>query len=258
MATVTVRLYGALNDFVPAVRRHAALGCTFAGTRAVKDLVEGLGVPHTEIDLLLVNGEVVGFAHPVRDGDRVAAYPRFEGLDLGETPRLIPGEPAEPAFVADVHLGRLAAYLRLAGFDTAYDRHLSDAEIVDLAAGSDRTVLTRDVGLLMHRRVSRGYFVRDTQPARQLVEVLQRFDLPARAAPFSRCLPCNGRLRPASRGEVEPLLPGRTRDLYRSFQRCGTCGRIYWQGSHHARMQRLLEAAFAAAERRLSRGSVLG
>jgi hypothetical protein len=249
MATVTVRLYGALNDFVPATRRHAALGCTFAGTRSVKDLIEGLGVPHPEIDLVLVNGEVVGFAHLVHDGDRVAAYPLFERLDLGGVPRLVQPEPADPRFVADVHLGRLVAYLRLAGFDTGYDRRWTDVEIVDQAAAEDRTVLTRDVGLLMHRRVGRGYFVRETQPARQLVEVLRRFDLPARAAPFTRCLPCNGPLRPASKAEVEPLLPGHTRDLYRTFQRCAACGRVYWEGSHHARMTRLLETAFLAAER---------
>jgi uncharacterized protein with PIN domain/sulfur carrier protein ThiS len=237
-----------LNDFLPVANRQAALGCTFRGTRSVKDLLEGLGVPHPEVDLALVNGDAVDLAHLVRDGDRVAAYPLFERLDLGGVPRLVPPQPAAPRFVADVHLGRLVAYLRLAGFDTDYDRSRTDAEIVGLAEADDRTVLTRDVGLLMHGRVSRGYFVRETQPGRQLVEVLRRFDLPARAAPFSRCLRCNGPLRPASPREVEPLLPGRTREVYASFWRCTACGRVYWQGSHYARMRTLLETAFAAAE----------
>lgn len=142
----------------------------------------------------------------------------------------------------------MAAYLRLTGFDTEHRPGLTDEEIVDIAEAADRTVLTRDVGLLRHRRVRRGYFVRQTQPARQLVEVLRRFDLPARAAPFTRCLPCNALLRPASRREVEPLLAERTREIYSNFWRCDACGRVYWQGSHHSRMSALLQAAFAAAE----------
>jgi hypothetical protein len=247
MATVTVRLYGALNDFVRAAHRRAALTCTFRGSRSVKDLLEALGVPHPEIDLVLVNGDVVGFAHPVRDGDHVAAYPVFEQLDIGDVPHLVEPEPAEPRFVADVHLGRLTAYLRLAGFDTDYHRNRGDREIVDIAEAADRTVLTRDVGLLMHRRVRRGYFVRTTRPSRQLVEVLRRYDLPPRAAPFTRCLPCNALLRRTSAREAEPLLPPRTRELFHRFWRCDVCGRVYWEGSHHARMRTLLEAAFAAA-----------
>lgn len=254
MATVTVRLYGALNDFVRVAHRRAALTCSFRGTRSVKDLLEALGVPHPEIDLVLVNGDAVGFAQLVGDGDRVAAYPVFEHLELGDVPHLVEPEPASPRFVADVHLGRLTAYLRLAGFDTDYHPGRDDAEIVDIAEAADRTVLTRDVGLLMHRRVRRGYFVRETRPARQLVEVLRRYDLPARAAPFTRCLPCNALLRAASLREVEPLLPPRTRELYRRFWRCDNCGRVYWEGSHHARMQTLLEAAFAAASLQAPQG----
>lgn len=248
MATVTVRLYGALNDFLRPGHRQSALACEFRGTRSAKDVLEGLGVPHPEIALVLVNGDAVGFAHPVRDGDRVAAYPVFGHLAPQGSPSLVEPEPAEPRFVADVHLGRLAAYLRLAGFDTDYASCRTDAEIVEIAEAADRTVLTRDVGLLRHGRVRRGYFVRETRPARQLVEVLRRYDLAARASPFSRCLACNHRLRPASRPEVEPLLPGRTADLYSRFWRCDRCGRVFWQGSHYARLRTLLEVAFAAAD----------
>jgi uncharacterized protein with PIN domain len=249
MPSVSVRVYGALGDFLPRPRRHATLVCSFEGGRSVKDLVEQLGVPHPEIDLLVVNGEPVGFAHHVRDGDRVAVYPRFDAIDVGAGARLAPPARDGERFVADVHLGRLAAYLRLAGFDTAYRTDYADHEMAAISAGEDRTVLTRDIGLLKHRLIARGCFLRSTQPARQLVEVLRRFDLARAAAPFTRCLRCNASLTVVSKALVEHLLPPRTRESYREFARCPGCERVYWQGSHYIRMRRLIDAALAAASR---------
>jgi hypothetical protein len=249
VTSASLRFYGTLNDFLPASHRQVTLACTFAGSRSVKDLVEAIGVPHPEIDLLVVNGRPVDFTYLVRDGDRLAVYPPFRVLDLGGGCGLAPPPQAEPRFVADVHLGRLTAYLRLAGVDVAYRNDSPDEDLVAISASGDRTLLTRDVGLLKHRLVRRGYFVRETAPARQLVEVLRRFDLAALAAPFSRCLRCNDVLQVVTPDRVQHLLPERTRALYRDFRRCPGCGRVYWQGSHHARMRLLLETAFAAAER---------
>jgi uncharacterized protein len=276
--SVSVRFYGELNDFLPAAHRQATLVCGLENSSSVKDLVEALGVPHPEIELLVVNGRTVDFACRVRDGDRVAAYPPFQTLDLDADARLGPPAQIEPRFVADVHLGRLAAYLRLAGLDTVYRNDYRDDEIVAASASEDRTLLTRDVGVLKHRMVTRGYFVRETRPARQLVEVLRRFDLawgsapdpgsvasgdpcaprrslagapcaprPTRPVPFTRCLRCNGRLQPVPKDEVEHLLPPRTREHYRDFSRCPACARIYWQGSHYAQMKLFLDKAFAVA-----------
>jgi uncharacterized protein len=245
--SVSVRFYGELNDFLPAAHRQATLVCGLESSASVKDLVEALGVPHPEIDLLVVNGRTVDFACRVRDGDRVAAYPPFRALDLDADARLGPPAQIEPRFVADVHLGRLAAYLRLAGLDTVYRNDYRDDEIVATSASEDRTLLTRDVGVLKHRMVTRGYFVRETRPARQLVEVLRRFDLVTRARPFTRCLRCNGRLQAVPKDEVEHLLPPRTREHYREFSRCPACDRIYWQGSHYTQMKLFLDKAFAVA-----------
>jgi uncharacterized protein with PIN domain len=247
--SASVRFYGSLNDFLPAARRQATLVCGFESSPSVKDFVEALGVPHPEIDLLVVDGESVEFSYRVRDGDRVAAYPPIRAFDLGNGVRLQPPPQAEPRFIADVHLGRLAAYLRLAGFDTKYRNDYSDDELVAISASEDRVLLTRDVGVLKHRRVMRGYFLRETQPARQLVEVLRRFDLVTGAAPFTRCLCCNGRLRLVASNRVEHLLPARTREYYCEFCQCATCGRIYWQGSHYSSMRLFIETAFAAATR---------
>lgn len=138
-----------------------------------------------EIDLIVVNGRPVDFGYAVANDDRIAVYPRFRSFDVDEAVRVGPAGEAEPRFVCDVHLGRLAAYLRVAGFDTQYRNDYSDRELVAISAGEQRTLLTRDVGVLKHRSVMRGYFVRRTQPAQQLVEVLQAFDLVERAAPFT-------------------------------------------------------------------------
>ena len=243
MATTFVRLYGELNVFLPPSRRQATLVCKLVSAATVKDLVEALGVPHTEIDHLVVNGRAVDFACVVRGGERVAAYPPFRGVEVGGALRLSPPPQADPPFVADVHLGRLAAYLRLAGFDVAYRNDFRDPELVEISAAEDRTLLTRDVGVLKHRAVRRGYYVRDTLPGRQLVEVLRRFGLAERVAPFTRCMRCNRRLERAPKGEVLEALPPRVREQHEEFSRCPGCSRVFWAGSHHARMRRFLEAA---------------
>jgi len=247
--SASVRFYGSLNDFLPAARRQSTLICAFNSSPSVKDLVEALGVPHPEIDLLIVDGQSVDFSYRLRDGDRVAVYPLIRAFDVGDTVRLRPPPQTEPRFIADVHLGRLAAYLRLAGFDTKYRNDYPDGEIVAISASEDRVLLTRDVGVLKHGIVMRGYFLRETQPARQLVEVLRDFDLGTGAAPFTRCLRCNSRLHVVAKNCVQHLLPARTRECYREFSRCPTCSRIYWQGSHYSRMRLFIETAFAATMR---------
>jgi uncharacterized protein with PIN domain len=247
VALASFRFYGELNDFLPPARKQATLVCALKRSASVKDVVEALGVPHPEIDLLIVNGRPIDFTYQVRDGDRIAAYPPFRTFDLGEADRLAPPLQVEPRFVADVHLGRLTAYLRFAGFDTTYRNDFPDHEIVAISAAEDCTLLTRDVGILKHRLVRRGYFVRETLPARQLVEVLRRFNLVTRAAPFSRCVRCNSPLQVVPKDRIEHLLPDRTREHYVEFSRCPACARIYWQGSHYTRMQVFLDTAFAAA-----------
>jgi len=249
--SVAVRFYGALNDFLPVARRQTTLECVLNGSSSVKDLVEALGVPHPEIDLIAVNGRPVDFACRLSDGDRIAVYPQFRSIDPGNDVRLGPPHRAL-RFVADVHLGRLAAYLRLAGFDTAYRNDCRDEEIVAISASEDRTVLTRDLGLLKHRAITRGYFVRETMPVRQLVEVMRRFEVVQPVAPFSRCLSCNTRLIEIAKHRVEHLLPARTREHYQEFRQCPACDRVYWRGSHYTKMSRLLDAAFHAARVRVT------
>ena len=201
------RFYAELNDFLPRRQRFLTLVRRFDGEISVKDAIEAAGVPHTEVDLVIANGESVDFTYRVRDGDRIAVYPMFEALDIAPIASVRPEPLREPRFFADVHLGRLARYLRVLGFDTAYERDCDDAPLAARAAREHRIVLTRDGGLLKRNVVTHGMFVHAQQPRAQLLEVARRLQLRARFKPFSRCLECNGTLAAVSRQDVAALVP---------------------------------------------------
>ena len=241
MAYAVVRFYAELNDFLPPARRQAPVVAPCAERASVKDLIEALGVPHPEVDLVVVDGEPVDFSYLVRDGDRIGVYPPFTTLDVTPLARVRPAPLPEPRFVLDTHLGKLAAYLRMLGFDTRYRNDADDEELARVAGGEQRILLTRDLGLLKRRAVIHGYFVRETDPWRQVVEVLRRFDLFGALAPLQRCLHCNGLLAPVDKGRVLDRLPPRTRQYYDEFRLCEGCDRVYWPGSHYQRMLRSIE-----------------
>jgi uncharacterized protein len=242
----TLRFYAELNDFLPPDRRFVAFTHRWQGRASVKDVVEALGVPHAEVDLLLINGESVDFARLVADGDRIAVYPVFEALDIGPVTRVRPEPLRDLRFVLDVHLGRLARLLRLAGFDSAYRNTAGDEELAETARAEGRVLLTRDHGLLKRRAVTHGYAVRETSPRRQLAEVARRFDLHRTARPFTRCMRCNGTLDRADPQAVAPEVPPRSRAHYDAFLRCSACRRVYWKGSHYRSLELLLETALGA------------
>ena len=250
MATVHLRFYAELQDCLPAARGGRARGGfdhAFGGQVSVKDMLESLGVPHAELDLILASGDSVDFSYRVRDGDRISVYPRFESIDVGPILRVRPRPLPILRFVLDVHLGKLASFLRLLGFDSLYRRDFEDESLARLSNTERRILLTRDQGLLKRSQVSYGYWIRETNPRLQLIEVVRRFGLEDSLEPFSRCLRCNERLRPVSREEVASRLLPRTREHYRKFRWCPQCDRIYWKGSHHGRMQDLLEEVVASA-----------
>lgn len=239
MAQIVLRFYAELNDFLPYHRRQVEFIYPCQEFAAVKDTIEAAGIPHTEVDLILVNGVSVDFRHPLRDGDRVSVYPVFEALDIAPLLRLRPEPLRVMRFVLDVHLGRLAAALRLLGFDSLYRSDASDAELAETSVREHRILLTRDRGLLKRRCVTRGYCVRSSDPRLQAREVVLRFDLARQAAPFHRCLRCNGLLAPVSRESVFAELPPGVRGLDTTFQRCEVCRQVYWPGSHYTALQNL-------------------
>ncbi len=247
MPQAQFRFYEELNDFLPPPKRKVTFTHEWRGTASVKDHIESLGVPHTEVDLILVNGESVDFSYRPKDGDRISVYPMFESLDITPVQRLRPRPLREPRFVLDGHLGRLAAYLRLLGFDTLWRNDFDDETLIQFSQQEERALLTRDQGLLKRKMVTRGYWVRSTVPREQAREVLERFDLRRNVAPFTRCLVCNGMLRSAPFEEVkEQLLPGTAR-AYREFWRCDQCAKVYWKGSHYRRMEALVREVLSEA-----------
>jgi uncharacterized protein with PIN domain len=242
-------VYASLNDFLPARQRQVTWTHVVNGHPSVKDLIESAGVPHPEVDLILVNGLSVAFDYRVRSADRIVVFPRFRTVDVGPLTRVRPHALPQLRFVADVHLGKLARYLRLIGLDTAYRADADDAALAEIAEREGRILLTRDVGLLKRRQVIHGYFLRETRTPQQLVEVLRRF-APPDVRPFSRCLRCNHLLQEVEKSSVDAALLPRTREHYERFQACRGCGRVYWKGSHWERLTRAIEAARDEAARR--------
>jgi uncharacterized protein with PIN domain len=247
MQRVLVRFYAELNDFVVPERRGRDSEFQFYVTPAVKDLIEGCGVPHTEVDLVLVNGCSAGFDHRLRNGDRVSVYPVFEAIDIGPVGKVRPEPLRETRFVLDVHLGKLAGYLRMFGFDAAWSNDADDAELAARSKQERRILLTRDRGLLKRSLVTHGHFVRETEPRRQLADVVRRFDLAGQVRPLTRCLECNCELETLDRDEAGAAIPPKVRERYSRFQRCHGCGRMYWEGSHHDRMLTFIDAVLEEA-----------
>jgi uncharacterized protein len=243
MALARFRFYEELNDFLPKAQRKVEFAQTFSGRRSVKDLIESMGVPHAEIDVILVNGESVGFDRIVDDGDRVSVYPMFEALDVTPLLRLRERPLRDPRFALDVPLGTLTRYLRLCGFDAWYRNDATDAALASLAARERRVLLTRDRALLKRSIVSHGYFVRSAQPREQLREVSARLQLGRLVRPFRLCIRCNGELRAVEKERVLDRLEPATRRRYEEFRECASCGWLYWRGSHVRRMEALIELA---------------
>jgi uncharacterized protein with PIN domain len=242
MARASFRFYEELNDFLPAARRRVEFEHHFERRTSVKDMIESFGVPHPEIELILVNGESVDFSYIVGDGDRISVYPVFERLDVSPLIRLREAPLRDPRFVVDCNLGRLARYLRLLGFDSLYDNAFTDDAVAAVSQQQGRIVLTRDRRLLQRRIITHGLFVRAEHPRAQVREVLRRLDLYALCRPYTRCVRCNGVLKPVAKSAVDHRLQPKTRRYYDHFLLCTRCGQIYWQGSHHARSRRLLNS----------------
>jgi uncharacterized protein with PIN domain/sulfur carrier protein ThiS len=246
MVTATFRFYEELNEFLAPAHRRQAFEAPCARGATVKHMIEALGVPHTEVELVLVNGESVTFDRLLRNGDRVAVYPRFEALDISPLLRLREHPLRVTRFVADAHLGGLARLLRLTGFDTLYDNHFEDREIEAVARRDGRIVLTRDRELLKHRGITHGCYVHALEPARQLAELFERLDLARSARPFSLCLQCNSPLREIAKAQVEARLPPSVRTRHQRFSTCDSCGRIFWEGSHWRRMRAQVDALLSS------------
>lgn len=240
--TATFRFYEELNDFLARPLRRCTFSCVCARDATTKHMIEALGVPHTEVELIIVNGESVGFGRVIADGDRIAVYPKFEALDISPLLRVRERPLRAVRFIADAHLGGLAQLLRLAGFDTLYDNHFADAEIEALATAQERIVLTRDRELLKRRTITHGCYVRALKPQVQLREVMDRLDLASSARPFALCLSCNAPLRRIDKAQAMGRAPEGVLERHSQFVTCDVCRRVFWEGSHWKRMRTLIDS----------------
>jgi uncharacterized protein with PIN domain len=242
---IEFRFYEELNDFLPPALRKRSFEHHAAAHASVKHAIEALGVPHTEVELVLVNGVSVGFAHRLRDHDRVSVYPKFEALDISPLLRVRATALRETRFIADAHLGRLARYLRFLGYDTLYRNAWQDVELVAIAQREHRIVLTRDRALLMRREVTHGCFVHPVAPLAQLRQVVERTTLDTSGARPRRCMLCNLPLESVDADAVRERVPAGTRSQHRQFWTCPGCDRVYWRGSHWHRLLATMQRALA-------------
>jgi uncharacterized protein with PIN domain len=247
MAQGTIRFYAELNDYLSSAKRHKELRWQASCPRSIREVLRAFAVPPTEVDLVIVEGRSVDLSYRPREGERISVFPVFESMDVSPIQRIRRRPLRRTRFVLDSHLGRLAKYLRLLGFDSLYRNDYDDPQLVAIAAAERRILLSRDRGLLERRAVTHGHRVRATAPRHQLLEVLHRFDLGGSATPFTRCLSCNGRLRPVPKEAVLERLPPLTRRHYDEFALCPSCDRVLWKGSHYRRMRQFVAAVLRAA-----------
>ncbi len=241
MPNATFRFYEELNDFLPPPRRKTDFEAQFTDRRSIKDMIEALGVPHTEVDLILVNGESVDFKYILREGDRISVYPVFESLNIEDVTRLRKMPLRTTRFIADINIGDVVKYMRAMGFDVYFDTSLSPGEIIKISQKEKRTILTRSRNLLKFSEVTHGIFLHKGTTAEQIKRVVDYLNITDNVRPFSRCLSCNGLLKEISKEEIKDRVPPKARRLFNRYTYCRACDKVYWRGTHFARMKRVID-----------------
>lgn len=250
MINVYLQFYESLNDFLRPDKRNIEFNYEFKHRRSVKDLIETIGIPHTEIDLIIINNASVNFSYQVTNGEHIHIYPAdsrlIDNTNISHFLHLQPAPLKHPEFILDVHLGKLARNLRMLGFDCLYKNNYQDTELTNISVNEKRILLTCDLKLLMRRQIVYGYFVRSRDPQQQLIETLYRFKLFNRLKPFSRCMQCNAEIQGVDKQDIESLLLEDTSKYYNEFYQCAACSKIYWKGSHYRNMLREIDRIIRA------------
>jgi len=238
---IYIRLFAGLNYFVPEPLKQKNIRLTVFGKPSVKDVNESIGVPHTEFEMVTLNGEPTEIDKHVEENDQLVVYPPFCQLPINESDVSQNMELFPFRFVLDVHLGKLAAMLRLLGFNSVYNNKLQDNEIIEIAITENRIILSRDLGIFKHSKVKRGYFPRSQDPKIQIKEVVDRYGLNEYVKPFSRCIKCNGELMPIDKALIQHKIQEKTNLYYKEFYTCKNCNNTYWKGSHYDNMKELVQ-----------------
>lgn len=235
-----IRFFSELNDFLPEKKKYMQLLIELNRQSSVKDIIESFGIPHTEVELIIIKGISLDFSYIVKNDDFISVYPKFESLDIRSILKIRKTPLRKIKFVLDQHLGKLSRYLRLYGCDSLYRKDFSDVELAEISSTSNRILLTRDIGLLKRSKVTHGYWIRSSIPREQLIEIIQRFDLKKEYNLFSRCIVCNGTITDVNKEEIIALIPKKIALYYSTFYRCTECKKIYWRGSHYDNMNKFM------------------
>jgi hypothetical protein len=244
----TFRFYEELNDFLPKHRRKTDFEATFKGKRSIKDMIEALGVPHTEIDLILVNGNSVDFNYILQDEDRVSVYPVFESLNITDVTLLRKIPLRRNKFIADINLGDIVKYMRVLGLDLYYDPLLSTREIIEISKRENRVILTKSRKLLKFKDVSHGIFIRPGTTTEQIRRIIYYLDIKDKIKPFSRCLRCNTLLDIVLKEKILDRIPSKTKEFCDEYLQCQSCDKIYWKGTHFINMKKVVRQILDQAE----------
>jgi uncharacterized protein len=236
----TFRFYAELNDFLPEHHKQKAFVYNFKTPVTVGETIESFGVPLSEIDLILINGHAVQLNAKLKEGDYISVYPVFESMDISPVTKVHKKPLRHTMFILDAHLGKLAKYLRMLGFDTLYRNDFKDEEIIDIAKKEERIILTRDKLLLKSKDVSHGYYVRAVDKHEQLQEVVHKFDLSHQLKSFTRCMTCNAGLIPKTKNEIIDKINRETAQVFNEFFYCPDCDKVFWKGSHFERMEKYI------------------
>ncbi len=241
MKTVHLRFYEELNDFLPLDKRKIRFSHSFKNHPSIKDMVESLGIPHTQVDFILSNNTAVDFNYIVQNGDDISVYPVFESLNIQNISKLRPIPLRQIKFIADVHLGKLARYLRMLGFDTLYQNSYTSNQIRSISKSEKRIILSRSRELLKIKDITHGYCILSTDPKKQLKLILNRFDLTKNIKPFSRCMICNTNLKSVSKEKIIDRIPKKVKEWQKEFKICPNCNKIYWKGTHYESMMKFID-----------------
>ena len=242
---IVVRCYEELNDYLPREQRKVAFTHVVAMDTPAAVLLHDLGIPAEKVEMILVNGASVGLGHRLQDGDRISVYPVFESFDISEQLRVRAHPLREPRFVLDAHLGKLAAYLRMLGFDSLYKNDFKDRVLMALSRNKGRILLSKDQDLVYKSGLTRVYEVKAQRPRSQLTEVVERFDLYRGIQPFQRCMLCNALLETAHKSDVAGRVPRLVLQTHDAFRICPACNKVYWAGTHHQHMHRFIHDLLA-------------
>jgi uncharacterized protein with PIN domain len=236
----TFRVYAGLNDFVPVALKQRTFILAFKTPITIGEVIESIGIPLSEVKLILINSEPADFSARLMEHDFISIYPTFENIDISPVSEVKADTEKFPCFILDSHLGKLAKYLRMLGFDTLYQNDYDDRQIIEIARKEERIILTRDKLLLKSKEVLQGYFVRSFEKHEQLREIVQKFNLTGNFRSFTRCMTCNTELIKKEKSEIADKIDAETAQIFTDFFYCKNCDKVFWKGSHFERMEKLI------------------